>query len=149
MKSIIAVALVLSCCNCAAFAAGANEGTTIKLTAMDSLVLDDSQIIVDDSLSQTRSTDSVLWNVSANALKKATSTFQMEVNETFLINCTYSPRSADVDFGLIDSDNRFYHVAGSQGKIDCKITIDKRGEYRFAVRNNSSNTVSVSGFIEY
>lgn len=149
MKSVIAVALVLSCCNCTVFANGTNERELVKLTSMESLVLDGSLIAVDDSLGQSRTTDSVFWNVSANTLKKANTTFAIDSGETVTINCAYTPKSAKVDFGLIDSDNRFYYIAGSQGSINCTIEIDKWDDYRFAVRNNSSNTVSVSGFIEY
>ena len=82
-------------------------------------------------------------------LKKADIVFTMEADECVTINCSYSPRSAKVDFGLIAPDNRFYYLSGQNGSINRSIRIDKRGEYRFAVYNDSSNTVSVTGFIEY
>ena len=148
MKSVCAMALALAYCTSTIFANGTNE-TVVNLADMESAVLDIGQVVMDDNLNRAKTTTSVSWNVSANALKRASTTFPMAVGETVTINCTYSPKSADVDFGLIDSNNRFYYIGGSQGSINCTITIEKRGDYRFAVCNNSSNTVSVSGFIEY
>ena len=72
-----------------------------------------------------------------------------ESGETVTITASYSPASASVDFGLIDSDGLFYPVRGSNGSINQTIRIDLRGTYTFAVRNNSNYTVSVSGFVNY
>lgn len=121
----------------------------ITLSDMAYMVLDDSKNVIDDSLIWLRATTSVYWSVDANVLKKADIVFTMEVDECVTINCSYSPRSAKVDFGLIAPDNRFYYLSGQNGSINRSIRIDKRGEYRFAVYNDSSNTVSVTGFIEY
>ena len=125
----------------------AEEG--INLSDMAYVVLDDSQSVIDDNLSYSRATVSVSWSVKANLLKKADTTFPMEAGECVTINCSYTPRWADVDFGLIAPDNRFYYLPGKEGSINRTIIIDERGEYRFGVYNKSSNTVSVSGFIEY
>lgn len=73
----------------------------------------------------------------------------LEYGETVTITASYSPASASVDFGLIDSDGVFYPVRGSNGSINQTIRIDLRGTYTFAVRNNSSYKVSVSGFVNY
>ena len=147
MTSAIAVALALFCCTSTIFANGTNE--VINLTNMESRVLDDSLTIHDVYLGQTRATTPINWTISANEINRAKNTFPMEAGETVTINCNYSPRSASVEFGLVDSNDRFYHTSGSQGSINCTITIEKRGDYRFAVFNNSSITVSVTGFIEY
>lgn len=121
----------------------------INLSDMAYVVLDDSHSVIDDRLSYLRATTSVSWSVKANLLKKADTTFPMEAGECVTINCSYTPRWADVDFGLIAPDNRFYYLSGKEGSINRAIRIDERGEYRFGVYNKSSNTVSVSGFIEY
>lgn len=121
----------------------------INLSDMAYVVLDDSHSVIDDRLSYSRATISVSWSVKANLLKKADTTFPMEAGECVTINCSYTPRWADVDFGLIAPDNRFYYLPGEDGSINRTIRIDERGEYRFGVYNKSSNTVSISGFIEY
>ncbi len=121
----------------------------INLSDMAYMALDDSQNVIDDNLSYSRATTSVSWSVKANILKEANTTFPMEAGECVTINCSYTPRWADVDFGLIAPDNRFYYLPGEEGSINRAIRIDERGEYRFGVYNRSSNTVSVSGFIEY
>lgn len=80
---------------------------------------------------------------------EASTSFPMEYGETVTITASYSPASASVDFGLIDSDGLFYPVRGSNGSINQTIRIDLRGTYTFAVRNNSNYKVSVSGFVNY
>lgn len=61
----------------------------------------------------------------------------------------YTPASASMDFGLIDSDGTFYPVRANNGSINQTIRIDLRGNYTFAIRNNSSYTVNVFGFVNY
>lgn len=121
----------------------------INLSEMAYVALDDSQNVIDDNLSYSRATTSVSWSVKANILKEANTSFPMEAGECVTINCSYTPRWADVDFGLIAPDNRFYYLPGEEGSINRAIRIDERGEYRFGVYNKSSNTVSATGFIEY
>lgn len=121
----------------------------INLSEMAYVALDGSQNVIDDNLSYSRATTSVSWSVKANILKEANTTFPMEAGECVTINCSYTPRWADVEFGLIAPDNRFYYLPGEDGSINRTIRIDERGEYRFVVYNKSGNTVSISGFIEY
>ncbi len=121
----------------------------INLSEMAYVALDDSQNVIDDNISCSRATTSVSWSVKANILKEANTTFPMEAGECVTINCSYTPRWADVEFGLIAPDNRFYYLPGENGSINRAFRIDERGEYRFGVYNKSSNTVSVTGFIEY
>lgn len=121
----------------------------INLSDMVCIALDDSQNVIEDNLNYSRATTSVSWTVNANVLKKATTTFPMEAGECITINCSYTPRWADVDFGLIAPDGLFHYLSGQDGSVNRTIRIDERGEYRFGVYNKSSNTVSVTGFIEY
>ena len=85
-------------------------------------------------IAEPRATGEFDFEISAKSMRKAS---------------TSSPASASVDFGLIDSDGLFYPVRGSNGSINQTIRIDLRGTYTFAVRNNSSYKVSVSGFVNY
>lgn len=87
-------------------------------------------------------------SVPGNTILKANSTFPMEVGETVRINASYSP-DGSVDFGLIDSKGIFHFVNVEKGSIDKTIRIDKRDTYTFAIRNNSSKEISVSGFVTY
>lgn len=100
-------------------------------------------------ISERRATGKFDFKIPANTIMKASSSFPMEYGETITINAVYSPASASVDFGLIDSDGLFYPVPGSNGSINQTIRIDFRGIYTFAVRNNSNYQVSVSGFVNY
>ena len=100
-------------------------------------------------ITELRATGEFKFKISATSIRKASTSFPMEYGETVTITASYSPASASVDFGLIDSDGVFYPVRGSNGSINQTIRIDLRGTYTFAVRNNSSYEVSVSGFVNY
>ena len=73
----------------------------------------------------------------------------MGADETVTINCSFNPASASLDFGLIDSDNVFHYINVTGGSINETIHIDERGDYTFAIRNKSSVSVSVVGFLNY
>ena len=96
-----------------------------------------------------RATGKFDFPIPANTIMKASTSFPMEYGETVTITASYSPASASVDFGLIDSDNTFYPVRASGGSINQTIRIDQRGTYTFAVRNNSNYEIDVSGFVNY
>lgn len=87
--------------------------------------------------------------ISAGKAVKIGSSISMEVGDGALFNASYSPSSASVDFGLIDSDNVFHYINITDGSINCGITVDKRGQYTPAIRNNSSDPVYVTGILEY
>ena len=100
-------------------------------------------------ITERRATGKFDFEISAKSMRKASTSFPMEYGETVTITASYSPASASVDFGLSDSDGLFYPVRGSNGSINQTIRIDLRGTYTYAVRNNSSYKVSVSGFVNY
>ena len=89
------------------------------------------------------------FDIPANTIMEASSDFPMEYGETVTITASYAPTSASMDFGLIDSDNIFYPIRVNNGSINQTIIIDERGNYTLAIRNNSSYTVHVSGFVNY
>ena len=88
-------------------------------------------------------------SVSPNGKSQADKTFPLEAGETVRIYATYSPDDASVDFGLIDPDGIFHYFNVTDGTIDKTIEIAERGNYRLAVKNNSSKTVKISGFVKY
>lgn len=87
--------------------------------------------------------------VPANKTVKAKSSFPLEVGETVTIKASYSPFSASVDFGVIAPDGYFYSMNSKNGSFDNAIKVNQRGHYYFAVRNNSSETIDVSGYVNY
>lgn len=101
------------------------------------------------SVAITRSTRQFNVNIPGDTLLTDEADFSLEIGETITISATYTPRSASVDFGFIAPDGLFYSVSGKNGSVDKTIQVSQRGDYTLAIRNNSSNTVSVSGFVNY
>lgn len=87
--------------------------------------------------------------VQAGKEERAKTSFPLEAGEIVTINATYSPLDADVDFGLVDEEGTFYHLPGKNGSFSKSIEISVRGNYTFAVRNNSNVSVDVTGFVKY
>lgn len=87
--------------------------------------------------------------VKAGELKPARTGFPMAAGETVTINAAYSTSSADVDFGLVDKNGRFYYAEGKNGAFNEKIEIAVSGTYTFAIRNNSDVDVEVTGYVNY
>ncbi len=88
-------------------------------------------------------------DVPANSAVKAGSSFPLEVGEVVTIKATYSPFTASVDFGVIAPDGLFYGLNTTTGSFDKSIEVNQRGHYYLAVRNNSSATINVSGYVNY
>ena len=96
-----------------------------------------------------RATGRFNMDVPGGTIVKANSSFPLEAGETVTIKASYTPFSASVDFGLIAPDGYFYYINVSDGTFDETIKVDERGNYTFAVINNSSETISVSGYVNY
>ena len=88
-------------------------------------------------------------DISPSKLLSGTTSFSLEAGETITINASYSPASASVDFGYLDPDGRFHFVNVTGGGVNYTFEVEERGSYTLAIRNNSSQTVSVSGTINY
>lgn len=88
-------------------------------------------------------------DVPGNSLAKSSTTFPLEVGEVVSIRAVYSPASADVEIGLIAPDGLFYGLPAEKGVFDQSIEVNQIGHYRLAARNNSSDTISISGFVNY
>ena len=96
----------------------------------------------------TRASGSFSVSVSAGSIVGDRRELSLSKGETVQITATYSP-SGSVDFGLIDSNGVFHYVNTTNGSIDKSIEIKENGTYIFAVRNNSSQEIKVSGDIRY
>ena len=87
--------------------------------------------------------------MQAGKEERANSSFSFEAGEIVTINATYSPLDANVDFGLIDENDTFYHLKGENGSFSKSIKISVRGNYTFAVKNNSDYVIEASGYENY
>lgn len=96
-----------------------------------------------------RASGSFNMTVPAKSTLRADKSFPLEAGETVTIKASFSPFSASVDFGLVDPNGVFYYLTASNGTFDKTIRVEERGNYIFAVRNNSSSSVSVSGYVNY
>lgn len=145
-KVVIAMGMkkVLSCFLAGVVIAG-SLGISASAVEVKEEVLTDRVI----EMEITRATGSFDMTVPAKSTLRADDSFPLEVGETVTIKAVYSPFSASVDFGLVDSDGIFHYLRASNGTFDKTIEIEERGNYIFAVRNNSSSSVSVSGFVNY
>ena len=92
---------------------------------------------------------SLSMKISPKALSKSSKGFSLEVGDTITFNCSYSPISSSVDFGVIAPDGYFYYKNVTSGSINDTIRVSQRGTYYLAVRNNSSSTVNITGFVNY
>ena len=96
-----------------------------------------------------RATGPINMSIPANAKLRADTSFPMEVGDTVIINASYSPRTASVDFGLVGPDGKFHFINVKNGSINKGIQVDQRGNYTLQIRNNSANPIRVSGFVSY
>ncbi len=101
------------------------------------------------ALSVERASGRFSMDIPADTLAKTNRTFSLEAGETITINASYSPSSASVDFGYLDPDGLFHFVTVTGGSVNYTFEVEERGSYTLAIRNNSSRTVSVSGYVNY
>ena len=144
--------MLLACgaiiCNSSVVSATSRENDILDLDSMSCELVMYIQGHVESGRTA-RATSKFDIQVPGDATMSASSSFPLEAGETVTINAVYSPRSASVDFGLIAPDGLFHYINTTDGNIDKTIRVDQRGNYTFAVRNNSSDTISVSGFVNY
>ncbi len=101
------------------------------------------------TFSMARASGRFSLDVPGNVMFEADRSFSLDAGESVTIEANYSPWSASVDFGLIAPDGLFYPVRAQNGSINKTIEVVERGNYTFAIRNNSSVEISVSGYVKY
>ena len=151
MKRLFCTLLVsgVMICNLGLTAMAAHySDDVIDLNSMEQGAVVCSQMNAETDMAP-RATNQFEITVAARSTVAANSSFSLESGETVTINASYSPGTASVDFGLIAPDGLFHYINTTSGSINRTIRVDERGSYTFAVRNNSSRTVSVVGFINY
>lgn len=88
-------------------------------------------------------------SLSANTITKITQALNYAKDDTVTFSGTYTPKSASVDFGIIDSNDVFHYLNCTNGSINKSIKIDTAGQYTLAIRNNASYAVTVTGTVKY
>ena len=101
------------------------------------------------SLIALRATETFRINLSGNSQAKASSSFSMAANESVSITAAFSPASATLDIGLIDSDGSFHYFSVTGGTVNKTIWIPENGSYTLGIRNNASYKVDISGYVNY
>lgn len=96
-----------------------------------------------------QTTDSINRAISTHSIGSVVSARYFAAKSTITFNCSYSPSSASLDIGVLTPDGKFYSINVRGGSINQTIEISQAGSYAVAIRNNSSQTVSVVGFVEY
>lgn len=87
--------------------------------------------------------------VSAGKVKPLGSAISLAKGETVTFKATYTPDNVSVDFGLLDSNNRFYYINVTKGSIiDGSVAAPIGGLYTPAIRNNSTGSITVSGSVK-
>lgn len=143
---LLTISLVL-CCLCVPAAAVSDDG----IIAMDDLSWEivTEPIKVWENQIESRVTSSIRMDVPAGETNKSSSKVSLDVGDTVTFDCVYSPASANVNYGVIAPDGRFYSLNTSSGRLNKAIRVSQRGTYSLAIRNNSASTISVSGFVSY
>lgn len=96
-----------------------------------------------------RATNRLNWSIASSVTKKSSTTLDLDVNETVTFNCSFTPSSSNVYFGLIASDGSFHCSAATNGRFKGTIRVPKTDKYYLAVYNNSGSTIQVTGTISY
>lgn len=117
---------------------GHYEDNALQMEDMKREMIDVSKVEVLEE-SSIRATGSLNSDIPANTLAVSDIKFSLEVGETVTINCSYSPASANMDFGVIAPDGYFYSLNVKGGSINQSIRVSQSGSYAVAVRNNSSH----------
>ena len=125
------------------------EDETVMLTDLSCEKVNFAEIFYSGQKAITRATSRIEWTIPADTVMKLKNSYSLEADELVTINCTYSPRTADIDFGLISSDGLFHYLSESDGNIRTTIQINDTGENYFAVRNNTKRTIEVLGYVYY
>lgn len=102
-----------------------------------------------EAIVSSRASGSLDIQVSANTIGYVGDWFYASSGDTIKYECTYTPKSASVDFGCIDADGVFYYLNCTSGSISKSIEANQRGQYMLAIRNNSSRSIIVTGSVKY
>ena len=96
-----------------------------------------------------RSTRRLDLTIPAGSLMLLDESISLDAGEIVTYKCTYTPRDTDIEFGVIAPDGYFYGLSGSNGSIYKGIRVSEPGSYTLAIWNESDETVTVKGTVNY
>lgn len=134
------ICMVLACVAIVGAVSVPASAAKIEITALENFT---------DKLIAPFATRSFNMSIPAKSKVIANSSFPLAAWETVTIKASYSPFSASVDFGLVDSQGTFYYFNVTDGSVDKTIQVEESGDYTLQIRNNSNVEVKVSGFVNY
>ena len=88
-------------------------------------------------------------SIPAKTLAPINVAFSLEKGDMIEYDCTYTPKSASVDFGYIAPDGLFYSINCTSGSFNKSFKVNQTGQYTLAIRNNASYAVTVTGTVRY
>lgn len=100
-------------------------------------------------IAEMRATNDFEATIPAKSTKTLKTALPLASGESVYIDLSYTPGGASIDVGLISPDGVFSYMPTYGGHVSLEIPVNKAGEYKFAIRNNSSETITVSGQIRY
>jgi hypothetical protein len=103
----------------------------------------------ENSPTMSRASGRLDYSLAANSTIYLGDDFYLEKGEIVSYNCTYTPKSASVDFGFIAPDGLFYSLNSTSGSINKSIEVSQTGQFTLAIRNNESYAVTVTGTVRY
>ena len=134
------ICMVLACVAIVGAVSVPASAAEIEITALENFT---------DKLIAPFATRSFNMSIPAKSKVIANSSFPLAAWETVTIKASYSPFSASVDFGLVDSQGTFYYFNVTDGSVDKTIQVEESGDYTLQIRNNSNVEVKVSGFVNH
>lgn len=121
----------------------------IKMEDMRCEEIDLTQMGLLNSSTTVRITGSINGEIPAHQAYGKDGAISLVPSQIITFNCSYSPSSVSMDFGVIAPDGYYYYINTRGGSINQSIAVSQRGDYIVAIRNNSSQTVRVVGFVDY
>lgn len=103
----------------------------------------------DNSIIMPRVSGRLNYTFAANATTLVGESFSAAKGDTIKYDCTYTPKSASVDFGYIAPNGRFYFLNRTNGSINETIAVGQTGQFTLAIRNNEDYAVTVTGTVRY
>ena len=151
-KLIQIILLCIMVTGCLCVTASAKEvpiGQILRIEDMKCEQIDVSSLDVWEEDNGLCRSNSIRTSVAAYSHVVSNEKFFLAERGIITINCSYSPSSASMDFGVIAPDGYFYFLNVGGGSINRSIRVSQSGDYLLAIRNNSSQVVSVVGFVDY
>ena len=88
-------------------------------------------------------------SISAKEFVTLGNEFSLDTGDIIKYDCTYTPKSASVDFGYVAPDGLFYSINSTAGSIDKSMRVNQHGMFILAIRNNAMYTITVTGIVKY